>query len=143
MNDLSFFATQGPLSRPGTCADLFDSFPTAIGELCAVVQGVTLHPFWAERYGATLAAERGAEVQLRTMEKHLARTLELDSRPLGVPRDCFIVEGATYGFACVNRSDAGTTIDIPRTTAKPNARGVKSGAGQCDNQRLPCQDRRQ
>ena len=84
MNEFSFFATQGPL-RPGAHAELFDS-PADIGELCAVVQGVTVHPFWAERYGVTLAAERGAEVQLRTMEKRLARTLELDSRPLTVPR---------------------------------------------------------
>ena len=58
MNDLSFFATQGPISRPGARADLFDSFPTAIGELCAVVQGITVHPFWAERYGLNLTAER-------------------------------------------------------------------------------------
>ena len=86
MNEFSFFATQGPLSRPGAHAELFDSLPADIGELCAVVQGVTVHPFWAERYGVTLAAERGAEVQLRTMEKRLARTLELDSRPLTVPR---------------------------------------------------------
>ncbi len=86
MNDLSFFATQGAISRPGAHADLFDALPADIGELCAVVQGVTIHPFWAERYGVTLAAERGAEVQLRTMEKRLARTLELDPRPLTVPR---------------------------------------------------------
>ncbi len=59
MSDLSFFATQGAISRPGAHADLFDSLPADIGELCAVVQGVTLHPFWAERYGLTLTAERG------------------------------------------------------------------------------------
>lgn len=86
MSDLSFFATQGAIGSPGAHADLFDALPADIGELCAVVQGVTLHPFWAERYGVTLAAERGAEVQLRTMEKRLARTLELDPRPLNVPR---------------------------------------------------------
>ncbi|NCB75124.1 MAG: hypothetical protein EOM51_10340 [Clostridia bacterium] len=76
------------------------------------------------------------------MEKRLARALELDSRPLGVLRDCFIVEGPTFGFACMNRSDAGTTIDISRTTAKPDARGVESDDEQCGNQRLPGQDRR-
>lgn len=86
MNEFSFCATQGAISRPGAHADLFDALPADIGELCAVVQGVTIHSFWAERYGVTLAAERGAEVQLRTMEKRLARTLELDPRPLTVPR---------------------------------------------------------
>ena len=89
-----------------------------------------------------LTAERESEVRLRTMEKRLARTLELDSRPLGVLRDCFIVEGATYGFSCVNWSDAGTTIDILRTTAAPDARGVESDDEQCGNQCLPGQDRR-
>jgi hypothetical protein len=48
MRDLSFFITQGPLRRPGADADLFDALPADISELCAVVRGVTLHPFWAE-----------------------------------------------------------------------------------------------
>jgi len=43
-----------------------------------VVQGVTLHVFWAERYGLKLTAERRAEVQLLTMAARLARTLYWD-----------------------------------------------------------------
>jgi hypothetical protein len=35
---------------------------------------------WAKPYGLKLTPEREAEVQLRTMEKRLARTLELDPR---------------------------------------------------------------
>lgn len=86
MNNLSFFSSQGRISQPGQFAHLFDSLPGDIGELCKIVQGVTVHIFWAERYGLKLSPEREAEVQLRTMEKRLARTLELDPRPLSAAR---------------------------------------------------------
>lgn len=86
MNNLSFFSSQGRISQPGQFAHLFDSLPGDIGELCKIVQGVTVHVFWAERYGLKLSPEREAEVQLRTMEKRLARTLELDPRPLSAAR---------------------------------------------------------
>lgn len=86
MNNLSFFGSQGRISQPGQFAHLFDSLPGDIGELCKIVQGVTVHVFWAERYGLKLSPEREAEVQLRTMEKRLARTLELDPRPLSAAR---------------------------------------------------------
>ncbi len=45
-----------------------------------------VHVFWAERYGLKLTEEGQAEVQLRTMERRLARTLELDPAPLIIPR---------------------------------------------------------
>ncbi len=86
MNNLSFFSSQGRISQPGQFAHLFDSLPGDIGELCKIVQGVTVHVFWAERYGLKLSPECEAEVQLRTMEKRLARTLELDPRPLSAAR---------------------------------------------------------
>ena len=86
MNNLSFFSSQGRISQPGQFGHLFDSLPGDIGELCKIVQGVTVHVFWAERYGLKLSPEREAEVQLRTMEKRLARTLELDPRPLSAAR---------------------------------------------------------
>ena len=86
MNNLSFFSSQGRISQPGQFAHLFDSLPSDIGALCKIVQGVTVHVFWAERYGLKLSPEREAEVQLRTMEKRLARTLELDPRPLSAAR---------------------------------------------------------
>jgi hypothetical protein len=47
-----------------------------------VVQDTTVHIFWAERYGLKLTPERQSEVQLRMLERRLARTLELDPRPL-------------------------------------------------------------
>ena len=82
MNDLTFFAEQGPISNPRSYEYLFENLPTKIDELCKVVQGNTIHVFWAERYGLKLSTDRQEEVQLRWMEKRLAHILELDSRPL-------------------------------------------------------------
>jgi hypothetical protein len=82
MTDFTFFTSQGRISQPGAYAHLFDNLPTDIAEQCKIVQGTTIHVFWAERYGLSLTPDRQAEVQLRTMEKRLARALELDPRPL-------------------------------------------------------------
>ena len=83
---LTAFSQQGPISDPGTYASLFDDLPTSIYDLVRIVQGVTIHVFWAERYGVKHTPERQAEVQLRTMPRRLERTLGLDPRPLSEPR---------------------------------------------------------
>ena len=80
--DLTFFAQPGRMTDPGPHAHLFDPLPTDIGELCHIVQGTTIHIFWAERYGLKLSPERQGEVQLRSLERRLGRMLELDPRPL-------------------------------------------------------------
>jgi hypothetical protein len=74
------------MSDPGTYAALYENLPTSIADLVKLVQGVTIHVFWTERYGFKAPPERMAELQLRSMEKRLARTLELDPRPLVEPR---------------------------------------------------------
>ena len=51
MTNLSFFTSQGRISQPGRYAHLFENLPTDIAELCKIVQGATIHVFWAERYG--------------------------------------------------------------------------------------------
>ncbi len=79
---LTYFAQQGLISDPGKHVSLFENLPTSIPDLIKLVQGVTIHVFWTERYGFAPPPERMAELQLRTMEKRLARTLELDPRPL-------------------------------------------------------------
>jgi hypothetical protein len=78
----NFFTQQGPLSNPGDDAHLYADLPTDIAELCKVVQGTTVHIFWAERYGLHLSPERQGEVQLRSMPRRLARMIELDPSPL-------------------------------------------------------------
>jgi len=58
--------------------DFYADLPSDVPSLVKVVQGLVVHVFWAERYGLTLSQDRQAEVQLRTMERRIARTLELD-----------------------------------------------------------------
>jgi hypothetical protein len=83
---LTYFTQHGTISNPGAYTSLFENLPTSIPDLVKLVQGVTIHVFWTERYGFKVPPERMAELQLRTMEKRLARTLELDPRPLTEPR---------------------------------------------------------
>lgn len=79
---LTFFSQAGPIMEPGPYARILDNLPVDIGELCRVVQGFTIHIFWAERYGLSLTEDRKAEVQLRNLQRRLVHTLELDSRSL-------------------------------------------------------------
>lgn len=79
---LDYFAQQGRISDPGAHVSLYKNLPAAVEDLVKLVQGVTIHVFWTERYGFKAPIERMPEVQLRWMEKRLARTLELDARPL-------------------------------------------------------------
>ena len=80
--DLAYFTQPGPMTAPGPHAPLFGDLPAAVSDLCRVVQGTTVHVFWAARYGLELPPERQSEVQLRSLERRLERTLELDPRPL-------------------------------------------------------------
>ena len=93
MTNLNYFSQTGKMTHPGPFVDLYADLPSDIPSLVKVVQGLIIHVFWAERYGVKLSAERQAEVQLRTMERRLTRTLELDSNPLTVARlnECKIV----------------------------------------------------
>lgn len=83
---LSYFSQQGSISNPGTFVHLFNDLPASITDLVKLVQGVTIHVFWTESYGFKPPLNRMDELQLRTMEKRLGRTLELDARPLTEPR---------------------------------------------------------
>ncbi|HSL45671.1 MAG TPA: transglutaminase family protein [Anaerolineales bacterium] len=86
MTDMTYFAQHGKITRPGPYAHLYADLPSDVPSLVRVVQGLVIHVFWAERYGLSLPPERQAEVQLRSMERRLARTLELDPSPLTAPR---------------------------------------------------------
>jgi hypothetical protein len=77
-----YFAQTGPMTEPGPYSQLLDGLTLSIGELCRIVQNITIHIFWAERLGINLSGDRKAEVQLRTIQRRLARMQELDPRPL-------------------------------------------------------------
>jgi len=86
MTDLTYFAQYGKITHPGPYAHLYADLPSDVPSLVQVVHGLIVHVFWGERYGLNLSEERKAEVQLRSMERRLARTLELDPSPLTTPR---------------------------------------------------------
>jgi hypothetical protein len=81
-DSLTYYARPGPMTDPGPHAHLWDDLPTDMPSLVKTVQGVMLHIFWAGAYGVELTDERKAEVNLRRVDKQLARMLELDGRPL-------------------------------------------------------------
>ena len=84
MTGLTYFSQYGKITNPGRYIDHYTALPSDVSSLVQVVQGLIVHIFWAERYGLNLSEERQGEVQLRSMERRLARTLELDSSPLRV-----------------------------------------------------------
>ena len=83
---LTYFTQQGGISDPKQYVSLFEHLPVAVEQMVKIVQGTTVHVFWTERYGLKVSPERMVELQLRSMEKRLARTIELDARPLTEPR---------------------------------------------------------
>jgi hypothetical protein len=86
MTEMTYFAKHGKITDPGPYADLYKNLLSDLPALVQVVQGLIIHVFWTERYGLNLPEERNAEVQLRSMERRLARTLELDPGPLTTAR---------------------------------------------------------
>lgn len=86
MTALTYFAEYGKMTHPGPYADLYTDLPSDVPSLVQVVQGLMVHVFWAESYGLNLSEERKGEVQLRSMQRRLARTLKLDPGSLTTPR---------------------------------------------------------
>jgi len=79
---LAFYGAPGPVTGLGSHAHLAAALPADIAAIRDVVQGLLLHVFWAERYGVKLTDARKAEVNLRRVDRQLARLLELDPSPL-------------------------------------------------------------
>jgi hypothetical protein len=82
MDPLAYYATQSPITDPGENAGLFADLPDTIDGLCRVVQGLYIHYMGGERYGYEIPEGRLTEVNIRYIEKMLARIIELDDRPL-------------------------------------------------------------
>ena len=82
----AYFAAPGPLTDLTAHRPLVDALPTALRDLCGVVQGLVIHPFFAQLYGLAPAAVRLDELETRTASAMVDRILALDSRPLGEPR---------------------------------------------------------
>jgi hypothetical protein len=81
-SELAYYRQQGVISNPASFSQLYEQLPDQVEDLVKVVQGTTIHVFWADRYGFQIPPERMEEVQLRTMQRRLSKTQALDSRPL-------------------------------------------------------------
>jgi len=79
---LTYYAEHGIISNPGVFRRLYDNLSSDNTQLCRILQGLLLHPFWAERYGEKLSKERTAEVDIRHVETILARIQEINSGPI-------------------------------------------------------------
>jgi hypothetical protein len=86
------------VTDPAHLATCYTGLPDTIPELVKVVQGLLLHPFWANRYGVTLTDEQETHVQARlvsrileviisTEESPLTKTRAYDNRFIGNCRD--------------------------------------------------------
>ncbi|MCK4941083.1 transglutaminase domain-containing protein [candidate division WOR-3 bacterium] len=84
---VNYYRQPGVMTEPGEYSHLLGDLPKGIPDLCKTVQGVILHIFWSEAYGVKLSEERKKEVNLRKVERMLARIVELDKQPINVARD--------------------------------------------------------
>jgi transglutaminase superfamily protein len=82
----AYYAAPGPLTDLSRYNAQIGELPTAIGDLCRVVQGLVVHPFLGHLYGLQPNEVRLAELETRTASDMMARILELDSRPLAEAR---------------------------------------------------------
>ena len=83
---LAYYAQPGPMTDARELGYLLEGLPTAIGDLCQVVQQNMLHIFWAERYGRTPSEDEQATVKVRSLHQKLVRMRQVDDRPLSEPR---------------------------------------------------------
>lgn len=63
-----------------------EATPTDVAGVFALVQGVVMHPFWAQAYGQTLTPEREAQTHARSAADMLALIRGLDPAPISVAR---------------------------------------------------------
>jgi hypothetical protein len=86
MSDISYYATPGSMTVLPGFDEALTGMPTDPIAVAATVQGLIIHPFWADAYGVEIAAERQDDVQVRPASAIIERILELAPGPLVEPR---------------------------------------------------------
>jgi len=81
-----YFAAPGPLTDLSAHGARTRELPLAIGELCAVVQGLIVHPFLVHLYGLIPSDLHQDDLEIRYASAMIDRILAVDSRPLREPR---------------------------------------------------------
>lgn len=80
--ELEFYASPGRMTDLSPLAERVADLPTAVGELCRIVQGLVIHPFWLETYKVSVPDERQPELQIRPAAEIIEAALQLDGAPL-------------------------------------------------------------
>jgi hypothetical protein len=87
MNIHEFYRSQSRFSDPGRHAPLFDALPDNVEDLVKIAQGLVIYDVVAENfYGHRLSDKQKSMIHLRHVEHMLDVLLEMDDRPLDVPR---------------------------------------------------------
>ena len=84
--ELAYYAAPGRMTDLAPVAERVADLPTDIAELCAIVQGLVIHPFWLETYKVEVSDERQAELQIRPAAEIIDAALHLDDAPLAQAR---------------------------------------------------------
>jgi Transglutaminase-like superfamily len=82
-NILDFYSVPAAMTAGGKYAAILEKLPDDVGELCRIVQGLTIHEFVAQPfYGVDIPEERKAESHIRPVEQMLDSLFAIDARPL-------------------------------------------------------------
>jgi hypothetical protein len=79
---LTFYSSHGVMTDPGPFASLLDVLPHDIPSLCAIVQGLLVHPLTTGLYSVELTSVQRKEVNIRPVREMLRLMQSLDDRPL-------------------------------------------------------------
>lgn len=81
------FRTAGETSDPGTYREALLGLPDEPRQLCAVIQGLLIHPLWGHRYGVSTDPVRAdEEQQARSVVEIIDNVLGRDDAPLSYAR---------------------------------------------------------
>src|SRR5918994_411733 len=82
-----FYRTQSPMTHPGRYQALIEVLPDDLSALARIIQGQQVYDVVAaDFYGFAVPADRLVEIHIRPIEQRLERLIELDDRPLNIPR---------------------------------------------------------
>ncbi len=86
ITELDFYRTPGPLTDISAYASELDALPRDVASLAKIVPLLMVHRFWSEAYKTEITPDRDREQGLRSAASMLRRILDIDPRPLTVPR---------------------------------------------------------
>lgn len=80
---VEYFRSFGEISNPKEYKDLLAKFPDDPSDICNIVQGLIIHPFWIDKYGAKIEQDRiNRELQARNVVDILDNIHRLQDGPL-------------------------------------------------------------